>query len=160
MTTRLLTILFLAFTIWGSSASRPRTDMQIPGLPCLGIGTWGNDWPLCGRVRITPTSRGSLQQRLAQELKMTIRLDGTGELSFYDCQTQQRIPEPVPFRYNILDGRLNLNWQGSVDNVRQALLAFNFKQAFRVNCRQDTMFVDSLMQNTMYRGATYLVRRN
>jgi hypothetical protein len=154
-----LVIACLLLTVWGSTASRSHLPLTTPPPSCLTNGTWGNDWPLCGRVPVTTKSRGGLQQRLQEELKLTFKKDGTGELSFYDCQTQQRIPNPVTFTYQVIDDRLQFDWTGNDDKIRQSTLSFSSKKKFNVNCKRDTLFVDSLLRNTMYNGATYFVFR-
>lgn len=141
-----------------AGCNKPSTDPEVT-LPCLTPGVWGNDWQVCNRGS-SPSFQGTLENRLAQELKLILRPDSTGEMSFFFCPIQARIAKPVQFTYQVANGRMKFNWLGNEEEIYQISQTFNKKNSFKASCKKDTLFVDSLMYYTFYRGATYFIRRN
>lgn len=157
---KLLTI-FILMTIVELNVPKSFDSLRSPGATACFSGTWGNDFTLCGTNNVSKQGKGLMSARKNEELTIIFKPSGKGSLSFYDCQNIKRFKSTVEFTYTATDNQITFSWQGTPDEQQSIETTFQFKRSFQFTCKQDTLFFEKeFLQNTMYNGTNYFIRRN
>ncbi|KAA9355008.1 hypothetical protein [Larkinella humicola] len=123
-------------------------------------GKWGNDFVLCDKEKSGKKGKSNQKNRLEEELVLQFKGKDKGELSFYDCRNTKRSDLSISFHYEVTNEVIRFYWEGKADEIETYKAAFNFRDTFRYDCRKDTLvFTDGFLNNTLYQGSTYFVRR-